>query len=532
MKVLVADKLSEEGLKLLSAAKDVEVDLKTGLKPEDLKGIIGQYHGILVRSETKLTADVLQAADNLKVIARAGVGVDNVDVPFASKKGIIVMNTPGGNTTAAAELTVAMMLALARKLSPAHASLSRGEWDRKRFMGTQLSGKVVGVVGLGRIGCEVAKRAAAMEMKVIGYDPYITADKAARLQIGLCESVDALCAQADFISVHTPLSPETRGLVGKAQFELMKPGVRIINCARGGIVSEGALHEAIKSGKVAGAALDVFEKEPPGENPLLSLEQVLATPHLGASTEEAQVQVAVDAAKQLLEALRGGEVRNAVNLPTLDSQQAKLLRPYIALAERMGILLGHLLVGRPETVEISYMGEIRERDVSALTRSFILGLLRPAMEESVNIVNAPVLAEERGIRVSELRSAAASEFSSLISAKVKTDKAARCAAGTVFGREEPRLVNLDGIPVESVLEGSILVVYTVDQPGLIGRIGTMLGGRGINIARFAFGRAAKGGEAIAVLNSDAAVTDDTLVQVEKLADVRAAYSVAFGNEGG
>jgi D-3-phosphoglycerate dehydrogenase len=462
--------------------------------------------------------------------------VDNVDVDAASKRGIIVMNTPAGNTIATAEHTVALMLALSRKIPQANASLRGGAWDRKRFMGTQVAGKVLGIVGLGRVGCSVARRAVGMEMKVIGYDPFITKEKAAQYGVELKRSLDEVLRAADYVTVHTPLSPETEGLIGEREFGLMKDGVRILNCARGGIVAENALYAAIKSGKVAGAALDVFVQEPPKDRKLLELEEVVTTPHLGASTEEAQIQVSVEAAEQMADALLDRGVRNAVNLPTADTKELELLRPYTTLAERMGSLGMQLCAcargasasgGGIKAVEISFSGEITKHNVKLVTTSFLCGLLRPMFAEGVNLVNAPFLAAERGIQVRETTSNVPGDFTNLIAATIETDEGKRSVAGTLFGKRDARIVEIDGYMVEAIPQGNMLVLFNYDRPGLIGAIGTLLGRHKINIARMTFGRREAGGDAITVLNVDSPVPPAVLKEVAKIENVTSAHLISL-----
>jgi len=521
MKILISDKLPDVAVKILTSDPGVEVDNKPGLSPDELKSIIGGYDGIIIRSGNKLTADILDRAARMKVIARAGVGVDNVDVKAASRKGIIVMNTPGGNTTSTAEHTFAMILALARSIPRACSSLKGGEWDRKSFVGTQLSGKTIGIIGLGRIGMEVAKRSLAFEMTVIGFDPYVSPEKAAQVGIELV-GLDAIWERADFITVHTPMTDETRGLIGAKEFAKMKKGVRIINCARGGIVDEDALADALAAGKVAGAALDVYSSEPPTNRRLVEMPQVVATPHLGASTEEAQITVATDAARQLLDALMGRGVRFAVNLPGIDPQEAKVLEPYLGLAETIGSLLRQLGEGQLKAVRVRYTGELAKLNVMAVTRSLTAGLLKPVLEENVTLVNAPVLAEERGVTITESRSSAAGDFTTTIMAEMDTtDQATQVVEGTLFGRRDARIVNINGYHVEVIPRGDMLVIMNRDRPGLIGDIGRIMGGGGVNISSMTFGRREAGGDAMTVLNLDAKPPQSLLDQVRKVGNVHA-----------
>ena len=503
IKVLVSDKLAKEGVEILQKEPGVEVTVKTGMKPEELKVELPKYDAIIIRSETKQTADILAVAPNIKAIARAGTGIDNVDVPAASKNGAIVMNTPGGNTISTAELAVTLLLSLCRHIAPACAKLKAGEWDKKSFQGVELNGKTMAVVGLGRIGCEVAKRCKAFGMRVIGYDPFISSERAAANGIEkVFSSVPDMVKEADFITVHTPLDDKTRGIIGKREFDLMKPGVRLINDARGGIIDEEALLEALNSGKVAGAALDVFTKEPPTDRRLIEHPKVLCTPHLGASTEEAQITVAVDAATQIIDALKHGEVRFAVNYPALSGRDAAELAPYGRLALKLGTLAGQIAQGQMESVEIVYAGEIAGRDLRGVTMQCTMGLMR-CFEEGVNPVSAPLLAKDRGIDIRITTTPSAKDFQSSIEVRVRTSDSSHVVAGAIFGKDTPRIVDVDGYHVEIIPEGSVLIVHNQDKPGLIGGIGKILGDAGVNIAAMTFGRKAAGGDAIAALNVDA-----------------------------
>ena len=524
LRVLVAEKLPSAAVEILEQQPEITAEVRTGLSPEELKEIIGDYHGIIIRSATKLRADVLEKADNLQAIVRAGVGVDNIDVDAASRKGIIVMNTPSANTISTAEHTVAMLLSMVRNIPQARESMVQGKWDRKSFTGTQVSGKIIGIVGLGRVGLEVARRCRSMDMTVLGYDPYISRQRAQECQVELCK-LDDIYERADFITVHTPLTDDTAGLIGAAQFERMKPGVRIINCARGGIVDETALAGAIREGKVAGAALDVFTQEPPVDRSLIDLPQVVATPHLGASTEEAQLNVAMDAARQMADALANGLVTNAINLPALDPKQAALLRPFCLLAEQLGALQQQLIGGGINTVSVTYSGEIAKLDVGSITRNLLVGLLKQVLDENVNLVNAPVLAQSRGISVTETKSSAPTDFTTLISLTAATDEREMTIDGTVFGKAEPRIVSIDNYRVEMVPRGDVLVVYNEDRPGLIGEIGTLLGKAKINISGMANGRREAGGDAITVLNVEGDFSSELLEQMRSAPGVLAAHVV-------
>lgn len=520
MKVLVSDPLSEQGLKIL---KDdgLTVDVKTGLPKEELVKCIGEYDALLVRSGTKVTADVIENAGKLKVIGRAGVGVDNVDVGAASKRGIIVMNTPGGNTISTAEHTMALMLAMARNVAPANVSVKQKQWDRKKFRGTEIFRKTLGVIGLGRIGMEVAKRALAFGMKVVAYDPFVSSEKLGRFDIEPVD-IDKLFKVSDIITVHTPVTSETKGLIGKKALGKMKKGVRIINCARGGIVDEKALYEAVKSGKVAGAALDVYEKEPPTDSPLLELDNVLTMPHLGASTVEAQENVAVDIAYQVVDVLKGGPIRNAVNMPSIDVELLKQLQPYISLGEKLGLLLAQLIPGQLQELRVRYSGEVSEYNVAPITVAVLKGMLGHALQETVNFVNAPIIAKERGIKVIESKSSIVEDFADLIYVIVRTTgtKEEFSVAGTLFGhKKDPRVVRINRYHVDAVPEGFILVLMNEDKPGIIGNVGTILGRNNINIAGMTLGRNVVGGQAVTMLNVDSRVSEEALKEISKAPNI-------------
>jgi D-3-phosphoglycerate dehydrogenase len=522
IKVLVSDKLAQEGVDVLEQAGGVEVDVKTGMDPEELVKVLPDYDAIIIRSATKLTADVLAKAPNLKAIARAGVGVDNIDIPAASKNGTIVMNTPGGNTTSTAELAVTLLLSMCRHIHPACQSLKEGRWDRKKYQGTEVDGKTVGVVGLGRIGCEVAKRCNAFNMRVMGYDPFVSEDRAASLGIELVREVKDLVPHVDFLTVHTPLNDDTRGIIGKAEFDAMKDGVRVVNNARGGIIDEEALLEALESGKVAGAALDVYMQEPPEDRRLVEHENVLCTPHLGASTEEAQITVAVDAANQIVDALRNGEVRFALNYPALSARDATELAPYGRLANRLGAFAGQMVDGQLKAVELIYAGALADRDLRSVTMQFTVGLMG-CFEEAVNPVSAPMLARERGIDVRITNTDRADDFQSLITVKVETNEREHSVTGVIFGREDPRIVSVDGFQVEAVPQGVLLLMSNDDTPGVIGSVGTLLGENGINIGAMNWGRKAGSELAFSVVNVD--VEDVGRDVLEKIRSINGVHEV-------
>ncbi|MBF0506995.1 MAG: phosphoglycerate dehydrogenase [Nitrospirae bacterium] len=517
MKVLVSDSISPLGVEILKKA-GLEVDVKTGLKPEELKAIIGEYDGLVVRSATKATAEIIEAAANLKVIGRAGSGLDNVDKAAASKKGIVVMNTPGGNTITTAEHTIAMMFAVARRIPQAKASLAAGQWEKKKFMGTELFNKVLGVIGLGNIGGQVAKRAQGLGMQVIAYDPFLNEDKAKQTGIEKVE-IPELISRADFITVHTPLTHETKNLIRAETIRTMKDGVYIINCARGGIINEKDLYEALESGKVAGAALDVFEKEPPVDNPLVGHPNVVCTPHLGASTQEAQENVAVAVAEQIVDYLVRGIIRNAVNFPSIPADQMAALQPYIALADKLGSFSSQLFVGEIAAVTLEYKGKVADLNISPLTIAAVKGLLDPILLETVNFVNAPFIAKERGIEVNETKSSDAGDYNSMITMRLKSRKKELVVSGTLFSRKDPRIVQIDKYTVEIVPEGNMLVMYNNDKPGVIGNIGTTMGKNNINIARMHFGRESAGGNAISVVNIDSSISDELLEDIKKLPNI-------------
>ncbi|QQS49407.1 MAG: phosphoglycerate dehydrogenase [Acidobacteriota bacterium] len=522
MKILISDNLSPSGIELLRGYEQFEVDVRVGLKPEELKKIIGEYDALIVRSETKVTADILSAADRLRVIGRAGTGVDNIDVPAATQKGIVVMNAAAGNSVTTAEHTISLMMSLARKIPQAHGKLKAGTWDKKSFMGTELAGKTLGVIGLGNIGKIVASRAIGLAMKVLAYDPFITREVAAKAGIEL-GSLDDIFQRADFITVHTPLTEETRGIIGEAAFAKMKDGVRIINCARGGLVDEDALYNAIKSGKVKGAALDVFVKEPvPVDHPLLKLDEVVVTPHLGASTSEAQDSVAVTIAEQVANFLANGAIAGAVNIPAVSPETLETLRPYLTLGRKLGSFLAQYFNQPVSEVQIRYSGEVAAYDVRPITQAVLTGLLS-SVSARVNQVNASLIAEERGLRVTESKDLSAQDFTSLIEVAVRNETNQSRAAGSIFGPTDLRIVGIDSYRLEAQPEGHMLVILNDDQPGVVGRIGTFLGSREVNIAQLYLSRNRAGGTALSVYQVDSALDARTLAElatVEHVLSVR------------
>ncbi len=517
MKVLISDNLSQKGIEILKKA-GIDVDVKIGMKPEELAEVIGNYHGLIVRSATKVTSKIIDAASNLKVIGRAGSGLDNVDITAATKKGIVVMNAPGGNTITTAEHTLALMFALARQIPQATASMKQGKWEKKKFMGVELFNKTLGIIGIGNIGSQVAKRAQAFAMNVISYDPFLSEEKAKAMGVEKV-SLEELFKRSDFITIHTPITSETRNLINKETIKKMKDGVRIINCARGGIVNEKDLYEAIVEGKVAGAALDVFEKEPPENNPLITLDNVVTTPHLGAATKEAQENVAIVIAEQIADYLVHGTIRNAVNFPSIPADQVSKLQPYINLAEKLGLFAAQIFEDGVTEITIEYKGEASEINSAPVKIAAIKGFLTPILEETVNFVNAPFIAKERGIEIKETKSADAGDYQSMVAIRIKSKDKESYLAGTLFSRKDPRIVAVDSFKIEIVPEGELLFIYNIDKPGVIGNLGTILGKNNINIARMQFGREAPGGKAISVITIDTPVSPKIIEEIKSLPNV-------------
>lgn len=513
MKVLVSDNISPSGIEILRKA-GLKVDVKIGMKPEELKACIGEYSGIVIRSATKMTADVIEAARNLKVIGRAGSGLDNVDKTAASKKGIVVMNTPGGNTITTAEHTIALLFSLARLIPQATSSMKKGKWEKKKFHGVELFNKTLGVIGIGSIGGQVAKRAQGLQMNVIAFDPFLSEAKAKTMGVEKVK-LEELFERSDFITIHTPLTTETRNLINSKTIRKMKDGVRIVNCARGGIVNEKDIYKALKSGKVAGAAFDVFEHEPPQDYTLVKLDNVISTPHLGAATGEAQENVAVAVAEQIRDYLVHGTIRNAVNFPSIPIDQLPKLSPFISLAEKLGGFAAQVLESGITEVTIEYRGDATELNTAPVTIAALKGLLTPILEETVNFVNAPLIAKERGIEVKETKSADAGDYQSTLSLMVN----GRYFAGTLFSRKDPRIIKVDNFPVEIIPDGTMLFMFNNDKPGVIGSIGSLLGRHKINIARMHFGRESAGGRAISVVSIDTPVTEEQLKEIKKLPNI-------------
>ncbi|MBF0094339.1 MAG: phosphoglycerate dehydrogenase [Alphaproteobacteria bacterium] len=523
-KVLVSDKLSPAAVQVFKD-RGVEVDVKTGLKPDELKAIIGGYDGLAIRSATKVTAEIIAVADRLKVVGRAGIGVDNVDVPAATSRGIVVMNTPFGNAITTAEHAIALMMALARQLPVANASTHEGKWEKNRFMGVELYGKTLGIIGCGNIGAIVADRAVGLKMKVVAYDPFLSGERAADLGVEKAE-LDELFARADFITLHTPLTDATRNIIDAKAIAKMKKGVRIVNCARGGLVVEKDIKAALDSGHVAGAAFDVFEKEPATDNALFGMEQVVATPHLGASTNEAQENVALQVAEQMADYLLSGAVTNALNMPSVSAEDAPKLRPYMKLAEQIGGFAGQLAHHAMKAVRIEYEGEVAKLNTKPLTQVVLQGLLSPLMA-SVNMVNAPVIARERDISVTEAKNEQCNDYHTLVRLTVVTEHGSASVAGTVILGNKPRVVSINGIPVEAELGPHMLYVANEDKPGMIGRLGTALGEANVNIATFHLGRAAQGGDALALVQVDNPVDAALLGRIAGMPGVVKAVALRF-----
>jgi len=523
MKVLISDNLSTRGVDILKKA-GLEVEFRSKTTVEEIEKMIGDYDALIIRSATKVTAGLLEKATKLKVIGRAGSGLDNVDIPAATKKGVVVMNTPGGNTVTTAEHTIGMIFASARMIPQAYSSMKAGKWEKKKFEGVELFDKTLGIIGLGAIGGVVANRCTALGMKVLAFDPFISTEKAKQLGIELAD-LDTIYKRSDFITVHTPKTKETAGLINKDTIAKMKDGVRIINCARGGIVNEADLYEALKSGKVAGAAFDVFEKEPPENHPLMTLDNFIATPHLGASTLEAQENVATAVAEQIVDYLIAGTVRNAVNVPSVPADQLPSLSPYINLAERMGLFTVQIIEGGLTKVTVEYSGDVSNLKLEPVTLAALKGLLTPIIQENVNYVNAPLIAKDRGIEVKVSKSSDTREYTSLITIKVKAGAKEVSVAGTLNSKKEPRIIQVDDFPMETVPEGDMLVLMNNDKPGVIGGIGTLMGQNGVNIARMQFGREKQGGLAMSIVSVDSPISDELMDKVRKLPNVLSAKQV-------
>jgi len=523
-KVLISDKMDPNAARIFED-RGCDVDVITGETPEQLIARIGDYDGLAIRSSTKVTKDVLAAATNLKVIGRAGIGVDNVDIPAASAKGVVVMNTPFGNSITTAEHAVAMMFALARQIPEANAQTQAGKWPKNDFMGVELTAKTLGLIGAGNIGSIVASRALGLKMKVVAFDPFLTPERAIEMGVEKVD-LDTLLARADFITLHTPLTDQTRNILSRENLAKTKKGVRIVNCARGGLIDEAALKDALDSGQVAGAALDVFETEPAKDSPLFGTPGFICTPHLGASTTEAQVNVALQVAEQMADYLVNGGVTNALNMPSLSAEEAPKLRPYMALAENLGSLVGQLAHGNLDTISIEVEGAAAQLNPKPITGAVLAGLMKQ-YSDTVNMVNAPFLAKERGMDVREVRHDREGVFHTLVRVTVATSQGDRSVAGTLFGNTQPRLVEIFGIGIEADLEGNMLYIVNEDVPGFIGRVGTLLGESGINIGTFHLGRREAGGEAVLLLSLDTAIPDPVLDALCNLPGVKTVKALSF-----
>ena len=521
MKVLVSDALSEKGVEIMRKM-GLDVDVKTQLSPDELLKVIPDYDGLVVRSATKVTEKVIEAATRLKVIGRAGSGLDNVHLSAATKRGIVVMNTPGGNTVTTAEHTLALIFSLVRMVPQATASIKAGKWEKNKFMGMELYNKTLGIIGIGQIGSYVTKLAQGAQMQVIAYDPYLSEENAQKMGVEPV-ALNELYRRSDIISVHVPLTPETKSLINAEAIGKMKDGVRIINSARGGIVNEKDLYDALVKGKVAGAAMDVFEQEPVDpKNPLLTLDTVICTPHIGAATNEAQENVALAIAEQIADYLIRGVVRGAVNIPSVPADLLPKIQPYLALAEKLGAFLSQSHEGGLEQLTIEYRGEVAALMTAPVTVAAIKGLLTPILEEPVNYVNAPIVAKERGIEIKEIKSAESGEFTSLVILKVKARASKASVAGTLYNRKDARIVEIDGLSMEVVPEGPMLLMINDDKPGVIGNIGRLLGDNQVNISRMQLGREHTGGKAISVVGIDSPVTPELLGKLKKLPHVLSA----------
>jgi D-3-phosphoglycerate dehydrogenase len=526
-RVLISDSLSDNAVAIFrERGIDADFQPQLGADKEKLAAVIGFYDGLAVRSATKVTPKIIAAADGrLRVIGRAGIGVDNIDVPAATAKGIVVMNTPFGNSITTAEHALAMLMALARQIPAADRSTQAGKWEKARFMGVEITGKVLGIIGCGNIGSVVARRAQGLEMRVIAYDPFLSEERALELGVEKVE-LDELFRRADFVTLHTPLTDRTRNIIDAAAIEKMKDGVRIVNCARGGLVVEDALRAALESGKVAGAAIDVFAEEPATANVLFGAPNVICTPHLGAATNEAQENVAIQIAEQMADYLTTGAVRNALNMPSITAEEAPRLTPFVRLAEQLGSFAGQLTESGVTEVRLEYEGEVAEMNTRALTAAALAGFLQPQLQ-SVNMVSAPAHAKERGIRIAETRRQQHGAYESYIRLTVVTERQERSVAGTVFSDGKPRIIQIKGINMEAELGPHMLYVTNRDKPGFIGRLGTLLGERGHNIATFHLGRQAPGGDAIALVEIDGDIPDELLAAVQGLEGVVQARHLCF-----
>jgi len=526
MKVLVSDNLGELGIEMLRAENDFEVDVKTGLSADELKSVIGPYEALVIRSGTKVTAELLEAAENLKVIGRAGIGLDNVDIAAATKGGVVVMNTPTGNVITTAEHAIAMMMALSRNIPAGTATLKAGLWQKKSLQGREVYNKYLGVIGFGKIGSIVADRARGLKMRVIVHDPFVSPEQIGKTGF-TSVSLQALYRKADFITLHVPKMQSTHRLIDREAFDQMKNGVMLINCARGGIIDEDALYEALDSGKVAGAALDVFETEPPGTCRLFDVDRVICTPHLGASTLEAQTKVALAIAEQVIEYLKHGTITNAVNVPSVTGELLTKIGPYISLAERIGSLQAQLSLGPVKKVEIEYAGKFDDLDMTPVSNAFLKGLLTPMVRDSVNYVNAQIIAREMGIKVTETTGGESDHFVNLLTVRVITTDMTTTISGTIFGKSDPRIVKINNFGLELIPEGYLALIYNQDKPGAIGSIGTTLGIYKINISRMQVGQDQDGENNIIFLRTDTPITDEALIALRQLPLVNTVTPLVF-----
>ena len=532
-RILVLDPIAREGLDLLDTDSNFEYETRIGLKGEELKKSLDEFDAAIVRSGVKITAESLQGNKRLRAIARAGVGTDNIDKNAATRQGIVVMNTPAGNTLSTAEHAFALMLAQSRWIAPANQSLVEGKWDRKLFMGTQLADKTLGIIGMGRIGREVATRAKAFEMRVVAYDPFLTEEQATKLGVTRATTVHELLPKVDYLTVHTPLTTETQYLVGKAELKLLKPGVRLINCARGGIYEEAALIEGLKSGVIGGVALDVYEDEPCTDSPLFGMQGVVCTPHLGASTEEAQTQVAIEGIQLLMNYLSNGEIRHAVNVAPLDPKTLASMRGYLNVAHRLGLLIAQWNGGSVDSCKLFYRGEVAGKDTKLLNAAFCTGLLEQALAGEVNVINAELLLQERGIDLVESRNREPGAFSSSMTVEVRSGSQSLRAGATLFGNDMPRLISLDQCRLEAYLDGRLLFFSHADKPGIIGQVGTIFGRNNINIAQMAVGRPGNepGGDAIGILNLDSTPSQKVIDEMLKIEAIKKVFVIELPDAG-
>ena len=525
LKVLIADSISQRGIDELSRDDQLDVQIRTGLSEQELVGVIPVFSALIVRSQTRVTADILNAAAKLRVVGRAGVGVDNVDVETATRRGVVVLNAPGGNTISTAEHAFSLLLAMSRKIPHADANVRNKNWDKKNFEGVELYNKTLGVIGMGRIGSELTRRAIAFGMRVVAYDPYLAVTRARSLQVELVDELDDLLASADFISLHTPLTAETRHILDAARLQKAKRGVRIINCARGGLIDEGALAQALQDGHVAGAALDVFEIEPlPSDSPLRSAPNLVLTPHLGASTVEAQESVGIEIAQSIRAALLEGTIRNAVNMPNLDAKTLSIIGPHLRFGEKLGRFLSQIAPKRADSLNINYSGKVNEADTTAITRAVLKGFLQIAGGTEVNEVNAPAFAETLGLNVTESRLSAPGDYTDMLELSAIAEGKTVSVGGAFFGAT-PRIVSINSRPVEARPHGVLLVLENTDRPGMVGRIGTLLGDHGVNIATMSLSRNQAGGTALTVLNLDTTLSEELLSEVRASEDIHSAQVI-------